>query len=326
MGNKPFLLEPVGKDYLWGGQRLKDEFHKKIDMVPLAETWECSTHPDGPSLVKSGELAGMKLDEVLCKHPEYLGSHPCTMGELPILIKLIDASQDLSVQVHPTDEFAFANEDGDSGKSEMWYVLDAAPGAELIYGLKQDVSREELEEALKRGDVDRMLRHIPINKDDVFYIPAGTIHALGDGALVAEIQQNSNLTYRMYDYERLDKDGKKRPLHVEKALEVACLTRSVSPRQPMRVLRYQPGMARELLCRCKYFEVHRMLMNTTHRQKLTFSADTLSFRVLLCIEGQGSMEFEGESLDFRKGDCIFVPADSVVCELSGSAHFLDVRG
>ena len=326
MGNKPFMLAPAGKDYLWGGQRLKDEFHKEIDMVPLAETWECSTHPDGPSLVVSGEFAGQKLDEVLRQHPEYLGSHPVTEGELPILVKLIDASKDLSVQVHPTDEYASSYEDGECGKSEMWYVLDAAPGAELIYGLKQDVSREELEEALRSGEADRYLRHIPIEKDDVFYIPAGTIHALGDGALVAEIQQNSNLTYRMYDYERLDKDGKKRALHVEKALDVASLTRSVSPRQPMRVLRYQPGMARELLCRCKYFEVHRMLMNTTHRQKLTFSADALSFRVLLCIDGQGSMEFGGEVLDFRKGDCIFVPADSVVCELSGSAHFLDVRG
>lgn len=326
MGNKPFMLAPAGKDYLWGGQRLKDEFHKEIDMVPLAETWECSTHPDGPSLVVSGEFAGRKLDEVLRQHPEYLGSHPVTEGELPILVKLIDASKDLSVQVHPTDEYAFFYEDGECGKSEMWYVLDAAPGAELIYGLKQDVSREELEESLRSGAADRYLRHIPIEKDDVFYIPAGTIHALGDGALVAEIQQNSNLTYRMYDYERLDKDGKKRALHVEKALDVASLTRSVSPRQPMRVLRYQPGMARELLCRCKYFEVHRMLMNTTHRQNMTFSADALSFRVLLCIDGQGSMEFGGEVLDFRKGDCIFVPADSVVCELSGSAHFLDVRG
>lgn len=326
MGNKPFLLAPAGKDYLWGGQRLKDEFHKKIDMVPLAETWECSTHPDGPSLVVSGEFAGRKLDQVLRAHPEYLGTHPGTTGELPILIKFIDASRDLSVQVHPTDEYALANEEGDSGKSEMWYVLDAAPGAELVFGLKQDMSREEMKDALKQGEVERLLRHIPIHKDDVFYIPAGTIHALGDGALVAEIQQNSNLTYRMYDYERLDKDGKKRPLHVEKALDAASLTRSVSPRQPMRVLRYQPGMARELLCRCKYFEVHRMLMNTTHRQKLTFSADALSFRVLLCIEGQGTMEFDGESLAFRKGDCIFVPADSVVTELSGSAHFLDVRG
>lgn len=326
MGNKPFMLAAAGKDYLWGGQRLKDEFHKEIDMDPLAETWECSTHPDGPSLVVSGDFAGRKLDEVLKQHPEYVGSHPGTDGELPILVKLIDASRDLSVQVHPTDEYASCYEDGESGKSEMWYVLDAVPGAELIYGLKQDVSREELEEALRSGEADRYLRHIPIEKDDVFYIPAGTIHALGDGALVAEIQQNSNLTYRMYDYERFDKDGKKRTLHVEKALDVAKLTKSISPRQPMRVLRYQPGMARELLCRCKYFEVHRMLMNTTHRQNLTFSADALSFRVLLCIDGQGSMEFGGESLDFRKGDCIFVPADSVVCELSGSAHFLDVRG
>lgn len=326
MGNKPFLLSPAYKDYLWGGQRLKDEFHKETDVFPLAESWECSTHPDGPSVVASGEYKEWKLSDLLREHSEYLGTHPKSYGELPILVKLIDASKDLSVQVHPTDEYAERNEAGDSGKSEMWYVLDAAPGAELIYGLRQDVSREEMAEALDCGDVERFLRHIPIFKDDVFYIPAGTIHAIGDGALVAEIQQNSNLTYRLYDYDRVDKNGRKRPLHVDKALDVADLTSSVSPRQPMRVLRYQPGMARELLCRCKYFEVHRMLMNTSHRQKLTFAADTLSFRVLLCIGGQGCMEYEGESLLFQKGDCIFVPADSVVCELYGSAVFLDVRG
>ena len=326
MGNKPFLLSPAYMDYLWGGQRLKDEFHKETDMFPLAESWECSTHPDGDSMVVSGEYNGWKLSDLLRERPEYLGTHPVTSGKLPILVKLIDASQDLSVQVHPTDEYAFTHEDGENGKSELWYVLEAEPGAELIYGLKQDVSPEEMAAYLENGDVDRVLRHIPIARDDVFYIPAGTIHALGKGALVAEIQQSSNLTYRLYDYEREDKYGKRRPLHREKALEAATLTKSVSPRQPMRVLRYQPGMARELLCRCKYFEVHRMLINTSHRQKLTFSADSLSFRVLLCIEGQGCMEYEGGSLVFQKGDCIFVPADSVVCELSGSAAFLDVRG
>jgi len=152
MGNKPFLLSPAYMDYLWGGQRLKDEFHKESDVFPLAESWECSTHPDGPSTVVCGEHAGERLDMVLHEHPEYLGSHPVTRGELPILVKLIDASQDLSVQVHPTDEYASVYEKGDSGKSEMWYVLDAAPGAELIYGLKQVRPGAGLRELLRIGE------------------------------------------------------------------------------------------------------------------------------------------------------------------------------
>lgn len=326
MGNKPFLLRPSGKDYLWGGRRLNDEFEKNIGLHPLAETWECSTHPDGPSFVASGCFKDMDLASVLRLHPEYLGTHPATDGELPLLVKFIDAYQDLSVQVHPTDEYAAKHENGQSGKTEMWYVLDATADAELIYGLRKDMEKETLQKSLLDGSLEKYLRRIPIKKDDVFFIPAGTIHAIGAGALVAEIQENSNLTYRMYDYERVDKSGNRRPLHIEKALEVADLRYSSEPRQPMRVLKYCPGMASELLCRCRYFEVNRMLVNTERRQKVTFQADSLSFRVLLCINGCGTMEFEGESLKFYKGDCIFVPADSVEIVLHGQTQFLDVRG
>lgn len=326
MDNKPFLLQPVGKDYLWGGRRLNDEFEKNIDMSPLAETWECSTHPDGLSIVASGEYAGRDLASVLQEHPEYLGTHPETKGELPILIKFIDANQDLSVQVHPTDEYARNNENGAWGKTEMWYVLDAANEAKLIYGLKHDMEPVQLKRALESGIVEKYLQKVPVCKDDVFFIPAGTIHAIGAGALVAEIQQNSNLTYRFYDYERVDKQGNKRKLHVDKALEAADLHASCTPRQPMRVLKYRPGVASELLCRCKYFEVQRMLVNTERRQQVYFRADELSFRVLLCINGCGTMEFEGESLHFYKGDCIFVPADSVEIRIHGQVQFLDVRG
>lgn len=326
MQNKPFLLRPAGKDYLWGGRRLNDEFEKNIEMSPLAETWECSTHPDGLSIVGSGLFAGRDLAGVLKEHPEFLGTHPETNGELPILIKFIDANQDLSVQVHPTDEYAFTHENGAWGKTEMWYVLDAGKDACLTYGLKQDMEANKLRDAVAKGTVSKYLQKLPICKDDVFFIPAGTIHAIGAGALIAEIQQNSNLTYRLYDYERVDKQGNKRELHVEKALEVADLHVVSTPRQPMRVLKYRPGMASELLCRCKYFEVYRMLVNTERRQQVYFRADELSFRVLLCINGCGTMEFAGESLHFYKGDCIFIPADSVEIKLHGQVQFLDVRG
>lgn len=320
------MLRPSGKDYIWGGKRLNDEFEKNIPLSPLAETWECSTHPAGPSWVVGGEFDGMELAQVLRLHPEYLGTHPDTDGELPILIKFIDADKDLSVQVHPDDAYAATNENGQWGKTEMWYVLDAAKDACLVYGFRHDTNEEEIRVAIADGTVMRHLQKVSIHKDDVFFMKPGIVHAIGAGALIAEIQQNSNLTYRLYDYDRVDGNGQKRPLHIDKAMKVADFQSASEPKQPMRVLRYRQGMATELLCRCKYFEVCRMIVNTERRQKIAFRADELSFRVLLCVDGCGSLRFEGESLDFYKGDCIFVPANSVELRIHGQAQFLDVRG
>lgn len=323
--NEPFLLRPAGKDYLWGGRRLKDDFSKDIDLSPLAETWECSVHPDGPSMVASGTFAGQTLDRVLQEHPELMGSR--YIGEeFPILIKFIDAKQDLSVQVHPDDAYAKTREHGQKGKTEMWYVLDASKDAKLVYGLKQDSNEAEMRMAIEEGTLMKMLQQVPVRKDDLFFIEAGTIHAIGAGALVAEIQENSNLTYRLYDYDRVGKDGRKRELHVDKALQVANLKSSAEPRQPLRVLKYQPGAASELLCRCRYFEVYRMLLNTERKQQVRYRADALSFRVLLCVSGCGMLSFHETELRFYKGDCIFVPADSAVLTLHGQAQFLDIRG
>ncbi|MCR5507813.1 MAG: class I mannose-6-phosphate isomerase, partial [Lachnospiraceae bacterium] len=266
MGNRPLLLRPSGKDYLWGGRRLNDEFEKGIDMSPLAETWECSTHPDGPSYVKGGEFDGMILADVLKEHPEYLGTHSQGISELPILIKFIDADKDLSVQVHPSDEYASEHENGQRGKTEMWYVLDAAKDARLIYGLNRTVTAEMMRNAIADGTINRYLQSVPVKKDDVFFVEAGTIHAIGAGVLLAEIQESSNLTYRLYDYGRTDKSGSLRDLHIDKALEAANLTSADEPKQPLRVLKYRQGVASELLCRCRYFEVYRMIINTERRQ------------------------------------------------------------
>ena len=324
--SKPLFLSPAGKDYLWGGNRLNTEFAKDISLTPLAETWECSTHPDGESIVASGAFAGQTLRAVLRQHPEYLGSR-CenAEGDLPILIKFIDASQDLSVQVHPDDAFAAAHEGGQSGKSEMWYVLDAAKDAALVYGLSHDTTADTLRSALRDGTLSRHLQSVAVHTDDMFFLPAGTIHAIGAGCLIAEIQQNSNLTYRLYDYDRTDRFGRKRPLHVEKALAAANLHSSAAPRQPMRVLNYRPGYARELLCRCPYFQVERLLLNTERiRERAALCADSLSFRVLLCTQGCGAISCHGETTDFFKGDCIFVPANTEF-HLHGQAQFLLVR-
>ena len=322
---KPFLLTPAGKDYLWGGTRLKAEFNKEFDMEPLAETWECSTHPEGMSVVADGLFQGMTLSEVLYRHPEYLGTHP--KGELPILIKFIDAKQDLSVQVHPNDSYAFEKENGQLGKTEMWYVMDASRDAKLVYGFHHDMSKEQLRKSLDDGTIERYLQKIPVHKDDVFFIQAGTVHAIGAGALIVEIQESSNLTYRMYDYNRRDKQGRLRELHLEKALEVANRKSSAQPRQPMRLLRYTRGMASELLCRCKYFQVKRYLLDTEQTKRLVeFHTDENSFEVFLCMEGCGTLFLEdGDFLNFFKGDCIFVPAASGCIQFHGKARFLGVN-
>ena len=327
--NRPFLLKPAAKDYLWGGNRLNDDFGKNIDVHPLAETWECSTHPDGPSTAASGEYSGMTLTEVLRKHPEYLGAHGSLYGSkenpLPVLIKFIDAAKDLSIQVHPDDVYAKTHEHGQLGKTEMWYVLDAAKDATLIYGMRRDVTKGELKQRLLDGTAEPLFQKVPIAKNDVFVIEPGTIHAIGAGALIAEIQESSNLTYRLYDYNSVDKNGQKRPLHIEKALDVADLKAKKEPVQPMRVLRYKPGCANELLYRCKYFQTERMILNTQKTRTMAeYQTDGLSFAVFLCVEGCGTLFAGNAPLNFYKGDCIFIPAESVPIQMHGMAQILKV--
>ena len=323
MKRKPFMLKPASQDYLWGGSRLNDDFNLGLPVSPLAEAWMCSTHPDGVSFLSSGEL----LCDVLQLHPEWLGSHPLTITggrpELPILIKLIDAKSDLSVQVHPDDEYAQKYE-GQWGKTEMWYVLGAKRESELIYGFNQEVTADQVREAVKSGSIGTLLNHVPVHKDDVFFIESGTVHAIGAGCLVAEIQQSSNLTYRLYDYDRTDRWGQKRELHLEKALSVAKLSSSTTPRQPLRVLKYKNGYASELLTRCRYFQVERMLLNTENRKLADFQTGKNSFHALLCVDGCGVLYGENVMLPFFKGDCIFIPAESIPLKLHGKAQLLDV--
>lgn len=322
--NKPFMLIPAAQDYLWGGSRLNDDFNLGIPVSPFAEAWVCSTHPDGVSGVLGQEWS---LSELLSAHPDYLGSHvlQTTEGraELPIMIKLIDAKSDLSVQVHPDDEYAGKYE-GQWGKTEMWYVLGAQKASELVYGFNRDTTADEVRERINAGSISTLLNHVPVHKDDVFYIESGTVHAIGAGCLVAEIQQSSNLTYRLYDYDRVDKYGNHRELHIEKAMEVARLEGSKSPRQPMRVLKYKRGYASELLTRCKYFQVERMLLNTENRKMAEFQTSNNSFHALLCVDGCGVLFGEDFMLNFFKGDCIFVPADSIPMMIHGKAQILNV--
>ena len=322
----PFLLHPAAKDYLWGGTRLNDDFSKHTACETVAETWECSTHPDGVSIAASGEWIGMPLDEILRTHPEYLGDHAHGSTVLPVLVKLIDAKRDLSVQVHPDDKFARANENGQNGKTEMWYVMDAEPDTRIAYGLHHMISKERFREAVEAGTVEKYLQFIPVRKNDLFFIPPGTVHAIGAGCLVAEIQQSSNLTYRLYDYNRTDRWGNKRTLQLEKGLAVANLDAIPEPRQPMRLLRYSEGTASEQLCRCRYFQVERVLVNTEqHREMATFCPSAESFEIFLFLNGCGSMFCRDSMLQFFKGDCVFVPAGTADIQMHAQTMFLRIR-
>lgn len=328
MNNVPFLLKPAVKDYIWGGTRLRDDFSKDFDIEPFAESWECSTHPDGPSVIASGKYKGLTLSEVLKIHPEYLGTHPNGEFGIPILVKFIDARADLSVQVHPDDEYANRYEHGQLGKTEMWYVVDALPSTKLVYGFHRDLEKSQLRKSIEDGTVEKYLQCVDVHKNDVFVITPGTVHAIGAGALIVEIQECSNLTYRLYDYNRIGKDGKKRELHIEKALDVARTKCEKEPKQPLRVLNYKPGYASELITRNKYFQVERLIINTERiRDMYSFSTTTNSFVVLVCYEGCGSLFSAGEEsvINFFKGDTIFVPANSENIKIHGKAEFLKVN-
>ena len=321
--DEPFLLKPAFKDYLWGGDRLRSEYHKETDLSPLAESWECSTHPDGTSLalIDQNEIP---MTEVLKRHPEILGTHPRTRDTLPILIKLIDAKKDLSVQVHPDDDYARIYEHGSLGKSEFWYVLEAEPGASLVYGFSQDVTEKQVRQGIADGTIRKYLQKVPVKRNDVFFVQAGTVHAIGKGIVIAEIQESSNLTYRLYDYNRRDRNGNLRELHIDKALDVLNLHSSAEPVQPMRLLNYQPGFASEFLTRCRYFQVERILLSA-EASEVSYYTDSSSFEVLMCVQGQGVLKGKKLRIPFRKGDTIFVPADSEALSFSGKAELLGVN-
>lgn len=314
-------LIPAGKDYLWGGIRLKTEYNKNINLEPLAETWECSTHPDGPSIVANGEFKGKTLSEVLRLHPEYLGTK-VKGNELPILVKFIDAKEDLSVQVHPGDEYARIHEH-QNGKTEMWYVIDADKDSELIYGFEHKVNKDILNNAVKTKTLDKHLHKEKVHKGDTFYVPSGTVHGIGKGILLAEIQESSNVTYRVYDYDRIDKNGNKRELHFDKAIEV--MNKDIAPdiKQKQRIIHFYPGCSTELLCNCEYFEVKRIQVS----KETSFSVLDTSFQVLMCLDGEATIKVKDkdDEMSFSKGETLFIPADIGRCVIEGKTEFLKIR-
>ncbi len=325
----PFLLSPVAKDYLWGGERLKGLFDDGDAFDIIAEAWVCSTHDHGVSMVASGPCKGQLLTDVLKRHPDYLGSHPsCDAGQLPVLIKFIDAKQNLSVQVHPDDDYAKEHESGQLGKIEMWYVLEAKEGARIVYGFNGDYEKEDIGQALDEGRIEECLNYVPVKAGDVFLVKPGTVHAIGEGILIAEIQESSDLSYRLYDYGRLDREGHARPLHIDKSLDVLNYKTTPMPKLPMRIFSYVPGAATELLARCEYFQVERMLLYTEDMPAgVSYQTTRYSFEVLLCYSGQAVIEnpTTHESIRLDMGRAIFAPASSPALRLTGHASLLRVR-
>ncbi len=300
-----YQLIPACKDYIWGGQRLKTDFGIQSGLNPLSEAWVLSCHPDGPSVLADGPDKGMTLRAWLDKAGKgALGTACEAFEDFPMLIKLIDAKKDLSIQVHPSDAYALEHE-GQYGKTEMWVVLDAEPGASLYYGFDREVSLEEFSSRVSDGTLTEVLRKVPVKPGDVFFIPSGTLHAIGAGLVIAEIQQNSNVTYRVFDYGRLGADGKPRPLHVEKAL-------AVTDRRPAPALDFGDHLGD-----CRYF--------TTDGYQGDFQGDCdgTSFHALLFTDGQGSLTCGGETREVRKGQCWFLPAGSGEYQVTGDVRTLD---
>ncbi len=304
-------LLPACKDYLWGGQRIKNEFNVNYDGDILAEAWELSCHPDGPSIIANGPYKGKTLRDYLeSEGMDVLGTHCRRFREFPILTKFIDARDNLSIQVHPNNAYALQNE-GQYGKTEMWYVLDAEPGAFLYYGFKQEISREEFEERIKSNTLLEVLNAVEVHKGDTLFIESGTLHAIGKGLLIAEIQQNSNVTYRVYDYGRVGKDGKLRDLHIEKAL-------AVTNRVPI----VQKGESYPHIADCDYFTVDKLDLDGRLLYRMQGNVGKESFLSILILDGSGTISNQGEKIAYQKGDSIFLPAGSGDFTIEGTCDAL----
>ena len=287
------------KDYLWGGNRLREEYGKKSDADKIAESWELSCHKDGESVIANGKDEGKTLTQYIAENKSALGTNCDRFEYFPILIKLIDAKDNLSVQVHPNNDYAMRVE-GEYGKTEMWYIVDCNDDAKLIYGFEKEISREEFAKRIEENTLLEVTNNVPVHKGDVFFIEAGTLHAIGSGILIAEIQQNSNTTYRVYDYGRVGADGKPRQLHVEKAVEVTELCPPKYDTKPEGSAEKIDGGEKTLLRSCEYFNVNKIKVDS----EVTLSATEKSFNSILVLDGQG----EVGGIKAEKGDSFFIPA------------------
>ncbi len=291
---EPLKLGMITKSIIWGGERLAREYGKGVPGEKIAESWELSSRADGVNTIIGGEYDGKLLSDYLANNPNAV-----TKGwdgeRFPLLIKLIDAEDDLSIQVHPDDEYA-ALYTTDLGKTEMWYIVDAAPDAHIIYGLKQKYSPEEVRAAIENGTLETLMNYVPVKKGETYFIPAGMVHAICKGILIAEIQQNSNITYRVYDYNRKGADGKTRELHVKDALAV------IGKIEDPASVRAETNAETGMIAKCGYFAVY-------HKENaFAMTATEDSFVHLLCLGGNAEITYAGGKMTIAKGESVFIPA------------------
>lgn len=317
---KILKLTPAIKDNIWGGTRLSREFEMVSYADRQAEAWVLSCHSDGESIVENTEFKGRTLSDVLKNEGKnYLGTNCDKYEFFPLLIKLIDANDDLSIQVHPDDEYALRVE-GEYGKTEAWYIMDCDEGAELIYGFKKDITKDEFKSAIEENTLSEYVNRVKVKKGDVFFIQAGTLHAICKGILLAEVQQNSNTTYRVYDYGRLQ-NGKPRELHVEKALDVTSLKKSEADGKAMGETETFDGYSQTLLVDCDLFTMKRLDV----KESAKVTADSTSFVSLVALDGNGVVMHEDTCITLYKGESLFIPAGYGEIEILGSVTVLESR-
>ena len=308
------FMEPVYKDYIWGGNRLKEEMGKNTPYEKTAESWEISSNENGVCVIKNEEYKGKNLNDLFNdeKIKESIFGKKCnSLKTFPILIKLIDAKDKLSVQVHPDDEYAkkigFPN-----GKNEMWYVVSCGKDAQIIGGLKENVTKEQLKEIIENDEIKKYLNYINIKQGDSIYIPANTVHAILQDILVCEIQQNSDITYRIYDWDRKDKNGNSRALHKKEAIEV------IDPKKaPIIVHENKEEMCQKVV-ECDFFNVEKIDCKDCYKD--TSNIDT--FYTITVIEGEGILETSSNKYQIKKGESCLIPATLGEYKIEGKIKFL----
>lgn len=314
MYNEPIFLQPVFQERIWGGQKLNTDYNYTIPFKKTGEAWVISAHPNGPSVITNGPLEGKTLADAWNDHGELFKKQAGNNEEYPLLIKILDANADLSVQVHPNDQFAREVEGQPYGKTECWYVLSAEADAEIVLG-HHARTREELERMMENGEWDDLLQRVKAKAGDFIYVPSGTIHAIGKGIVILETQQSSDITYRVYDYDRTDANGEKRELHIERARQVTTV-----PHQPANSAERVDvvgDLTTKRLVEEKYFTVHHWDLNGTVIRKL--DCDFLQVSV---VEGSAEIKVEGKVFSIEKGSHFILPYEIREYELSGDAEFV----
>ncbi|HLR61603.1 MAG TPA: mannose-6-phosphate isomerase, class I [Lentibacillus sp.] len=314
MYSEPIFLQPVFQEKIWGGNKLKTVYHYDIPSEQTGEAWVISAHPNGPSVIENGPLKGQTLAEAWESHGELFNKSADNNEAYPLLIKILDANDDLSVQVHPDDAFAREVEGVPYGKTECWYVLDANPDSELILGHHAE-TKQDLEQMMADGEWDELLRRVKVEPGDFIYVPSGTIHAIGAGIVILETQQSSDTTYRVYDYDRTDADGNQRELHLEKAAAVTNVPHRIPELNQEEAVSGDLTMTK--LVENEYFGVSQWVLNG--RVEQTMEADFLQVSV---IKGDAVLAVDGKRFEIKKGTHFILPHGIEKYELSGEAEFV----